>query len=466
MPETVMQKDAATAAFRERHAARSARLAGPGWLDTLRADAWGAFGSHGFPTTRLEAWKKTDVRRIVRTPYGTPDPTAAPALDAGVVEGLMLGDEAAVAVCIDGRFVPALSRLDGLPAGITVAGLADTLAADPDSVTGLLGSQAVWDAPQHAFTALNTALFDDGVVVRADKGAVLDGTVHIVHLVTGDAPVAVFPRTLVAAGENAGLTVVETFHGTGDAATFTDAVAEVVTAQGARVDHIKVQRERLHADHVGGFFAHEARDAHVGSLVMSLGGRLVRNEVVSTLDGAGAGTRLDGLFLVAGKQHMDNHTTVDHAKPHGTSQQRYKGVLDGEGHGVFTGYVHVAKGATKSDSDQENRNLVLSRKALVDTTPQLEIYNDDVTCAHGSTIGRLDEDAVFFLRTRGIDEAAARRMLTLAFAGEVLEDVRPEALRAGLEALVAEWFASGREDAMAAAEAYADARSGDKKKEA
>jgi Fe-S cluster assembly protein SufD len=253
--------------------------------------------------------------------------------------------------------------------------------------------------------------------------------------------VASTPRNLIVAESGSQVTVVESYGGAGDSACFTNAVTEIVVGDGASVAHYKIERESERAFHVATIHARQGRGASFTSHSVALGGALVRNDIRSVLAGEGADCALNGLYLLRGRQHVDHHTVIDHAAPHGTSRELYKGVLDGSSRGVFDGKIIVRPDAQKTDAQQVNRNLIISDEALVDTKPQLEIRADDVKCTHAATIGRIDPEMLFYLRSRAIDERTARGMLLRAFVGDVLGRMKVEPLRAGLESLLAKRMA-------------------------
>ena len=411
------------------------RAAEPASLQRLRHAAMERFATVGYPSRRDEAWRQTSMTPIADGRFALRlDPAAAPA--AVELQSLALPG-AFTAVFVDGHFTPALSRLAGLPEGVRVSSLAAALRQAPDLVLPHLGSLVGGNG--HAFAALNTALFCDGAFVRVPRGVAVERAIHLVFLGAGDEPATVaFPRVLVVAEEGAEATVVETYASLGAGVHLCEAVTEVVVSQNARVDHYKLQRQNERSFHVAVQRATLGRDAGFSSHAFTFGGSLVRNDVDAALAGEGATLVLNGLYHAGGRQHVDTHMVVDHLKPHGESHELYKGVLDGGATAVFDGLIHVHKGAQKTNAKQSNRNLLLSREAIANSNPQLRIFADDVKCTHGSTVGELDADAVFYLRSRGIGAGAARAILTRAFAGEVIALVRLEGLREQLDRLLAE----------------------------
>jgi Fe-S cluster assembly protein SufD len=337
-------------------------------------------------------------------------------------------------VFVNGRWAPELSSVADLPRGVVLQGLAAALAADPVAVEHALARFTLpGDAP---FAALNDALFEDGAYVFLPRGTVLGAPIQLVFVARGDAPFETHPRIVVVAEAGSQATVLETWEGRGVA--WTNAVTQVTVGDGAHVQHVRVQQESGDAFHTGRVFAVLDRAAQFTSHSLALGAALARTEIDVAFAAEGGECSLQGVYAVGDSQLSDNRTFVDHAQPHCTSQQLYKGVLAGAARGIFNGRILVRQDAQKTAAHQANRNLLLSETALVDTKPQLEIHADDVRCTHGATIGRLDAAAIFYLQSRGIGAREAEAILTEAFAREALAKVQPEPLRAALEARVAE----------------------------
>jgi Fe-S cluster assembly protein SufD len=408
----------------------------PTSLTALRRMAIERFATLGFPTLRQEAWRQTNVSAIAqgtfdRLPAGAPEP----AVDLSRLDPLAEG-AAARLVFVNGRLSTRLSTLSGLPDGVVVASLAEALQTAPQTVEPWLGQFARFD--DQPFVALNTAFLTDGAVVWVPRGAVVERPIHVLYISTSEAsnehPLAIFPRNLFVAGENSQVTIVETYSGEGP--YFTCPVTELVAGPGSVVDHYKLQMESRDAFHIATFQLQAERSCAPSSHSISIGGALVRNDVVAILDGEGIDCILNGLYLGEGRQVIANHMRVEHAKPHCASHELYKGVLDGSSRAVFNGLIHVHPGAQKTDAKQSNRNLLLSAHAVANSNPQLEIFADDVKCTHGSTVGQLDEDAIFYLRSRGIGQEAARSLLTYAFASDVVERIKVDPVRKDLEELL------------------------------
>jgi Fe-S cluster assembly protein SufD len=411
----------------------AARAPEPSWVKENRDRAWRRFEERGFPTAKDEAWRFTSVAPLVRTTFQTAPAGGRPAPD--VLAATTFGSAADasqaafVFVFINGTLVPELSSAR-LPAGLQITRLTQAVEEG-----GLEGHLAPDTGEGSAFTSLNDALWEDGAVVQVAAGAVLTTPVHLVFLSTaGETPTMSHPRNLVLLGPRSKLTLVESYGGPEERAYLTNSVTQVSLEEGAVLDHYRLQREGTAAFHVGETRVRQGRSSSYTSHALAFGAALSRHDLRQVFAGEGGECQLNGLFLVTGTQHTDTHTWVDHTQPHCTTRELYKGVLDGQSHGVFVGKIRVGPGAQKTDAQQTNRNLLLSRRALVDSVPQLEILADDVKCKHGSTTGQLDPSALFYLRSRGLDEAEARSLLTYAFASEVVDRIRPAAVKAAVAA--------------------------------
>jgi Fe-S cluster assembly protein SufD len=403
-------------------------------LARLRASALEKFAALGFPTTRLEDWKYTNVAPLAKTPFRLPVDATVTTLSTALLDLMRLAAGPEL-VFLNGRYAPDLSRSFSLPKGVEAGSLASALATEPERVLPRLGSCV--DYATASFTALNTAFIQDGAFVYVPKGVAVSGIIHLIFFSSPSGETTItHPRTLIVAEESSRVTVVETYIGFADASYCTNAVTEIHVGANAQVKHCKLQEEAEAAYHIATIHARQDADSRFSSHSVSLGGALVRNDIQTVLAGSGGECVFDGLYLASGRQHVDHHTTIDHAQPHCSSRELYKGVLDGQATGVFNGKVVVRPQAQKSDAGQVNKNLLLSGSAVIDTKPQLEIFADDVKCSHGATIGRLDDDALFFLRARGIGRDEARRLLIHAFASEVIQRIDVEPLRARLEQVV------------------------------
>ncbi|HYR88266.1 MAG TPA: Fe-S cluster assembly protein SufD [Terriglobia bacterium] len=416
------------------------RLPGRGlaWVDRLRKSAIEQFLELGLPTTRLEDWRFTNVapiRRLTFRPVNQPNAV----VPEPVRSQLDLFPSPRL-VFVDGLLDRRLSGL--LPeAGLHVAGLSDSL-ADPNQAAILeshLGRYA--ETSDRAFTAWNTGFFADGGCVMVSPGTVVSRPVHLVFISTGAGePRATYPRNLILAGERSQVALVEVFLSASGGVYLTNAVTEIVAGAGAMIDYYKMECESSDGFHVATVKASLGRDASLRSHSISFGAGLARNDLRVALDGEGSQCILNGLFVVDGQRLVDNHTEIDHRKPHTGSRELYKGILAGQAQGVFNGSIIVRKDAQKTNALQHSRNLLLSENTQINTKPQLEIRADDVRCAHGATIGQLDREAMFYLRSRGLDERAARQILIRGFAAEILEGIRVSSTRQQSEIRLDEWF--------------------------
>ncbi len=403
--------------------------AGSPALQATRRAALARFVHLGFPTTKQDGWRTTSVAEVAATPFARPTRFDLPgsALEAAGVASW----PGARAVVVNGRFSAGLSRTAGLPEGVTVTSLAEALARTPALVEPHLARYAEYQT--HAFRALNTAFLADGAFVYVPRGVVVDSPIHLVFLSAPGGPTVSNPRALVVVERSAQATVVESYLGAAPGAYFTNAVTEIVLSAGAVVDHYAVTREDERAFHLASRQAHLSRAANLTTTAVSLGGALVRNDLGITLAEEGAESTLLGLYVATGREVVDNHTTVDHMKPHCTSAELYKGIVGGRAKAVFNGKVIVRPDAQKTDARQTNKNLLLSNDAVVDTRPELEIFANDVKCTHGATLGQLETDQLFYLRARGVPEAQARGILMHAFASDLVLRVKVPALRALLD---------------------------------
>jgi Fe-S cluster assembly protein SufD len=371
------------------------------------------------------------VAAIARTGFHRPPATASVA-DLAVLDTLDFGHAFArrQLVFVNGRYAPDLSSAETAD-GLHIRSLRDVLSRQPQLVQPYLDRQA--SGPGRPFAALNSAFLDDGAFISVPEGTVLTEPIHVVFLsAPGSQPTASHPRVLVWAGRKSQAAIVESYGGPADAVYLTNAVTEVTVEDGAVIDHYRLQRESARAFHVGALGVTQGRASRFTSHAISLGASLSRLDIRQVFAGEGGECVLNGLFLGSDRQHTDTHTWVDHAQPHCSTRELYKGIVDDKARGVFVGRILVRAGAQKTDAIQSNKNLILSREALVDSLPQLEILADDVKCKHGSTTGQLDPLALFYLRSRGIGEEAARALLTYAFASDVVQRIGIAPLRAGL----------------------------------
>ena len=406
---------------------------GPRWLQDLRDRGAARFSALGFPTVRDEEWRFTNISPIANSEFA-PANGHGPRLKEDFVSEFLYGNAPSRVVVVNGRFAPELSHVEGLGHGVRVGSLATAVTEQADVVQRYLGQLAEFGSK--AFSALNTALASDGAYVYIPDGVILDRPIQLLFVATQPeslSPTMSNVRVLIVAGDRSQARVVETYAGSRGASYFTNAVTEVFVGEGAVVDHYKVQQESIEAFHVASMHVHAGRSANFSSHSFSLGGQIVRNDVAAVLDGEGAEVTLNGLYLADGNRLVDNHTSIDHAKAHCPSHEIYKGILGGKARAVFNGKIVVRQDAQKTDAKQTNRALLLSDDASINTKPQLEIFADDVKCTHGAAIGQLDDDAIFYLRARGLTYFEARDMLIHAFAGDILDRVKIEPLRLALE---------------------------------
>jgi Fe-S cluster assembly protein SufD len=406
----------------------------PAWLRATRRSAAAAFERLGFPTTRDEEWRFTNVAPIADQAF-VPAPVVSVA-PRDAAPFLVPGASGPVLYFVNGRYAAELSTPGTRPAGVTVTTLADALERDPSRLEPNLCRYV--DFSGRPFAALNTALFEDGAFISIAEHAVVEEPLQIVYLSTAtDTTVASYPRVLIVAGKHSQARVIETFAGLGAARGFTNAVTEVVLEAGAVLDHYRLQRESQSAFHLGHTQFQLGRSSTSTSHAIAFGGLIARHDAVAVLADEGAECTLNGLYLADGVRLVDNHTEIDHAMPHGSSHEVYKGILDGRARGVFNGRIRVRPDAQKTDAKQTNKTLLLSDDAQVNTKPQLEIFANDVKCTHGATVGQLSEDALFYLRTRGIGIEDARSLLVRAFATDVTSRIALEPVRLELERLLA-----------------------------
>ncbi|SJM93007.1 FeS assembly protein SufD [Crenothrix polyspora] len=395
------------------------------WLQQLRRDALTKFSANGFPSPREEEWRYTNVSAIEKRLFTPALKQSSGQVDADWLKAQQLDDAWSV-VLVNGHFSTEYSQLDSLPDGVTVISMADALVETQDFATLLethLG-HAVNNA-EHNLVAFNTAWFSDGVFVHVPAKQVLTKPIQLLHIVT-EADAMATTRNVIMVDELAEAQVIETFVGL-DNAYLTAAVTEVFVGQNAHLTLTKMQIESEKAYHFGGTYAKQSKDARFTHHNFAFGGLLARCDIHTDLDQASE-CELNGLYLGVKRQHIDNHTRINHLKPHAISREMYKGVLDDRAKGVFQGRVIVAEDAQKTDSQMNNRNLLLSDDAEADTKPQLEIYADDVKCGHGVTVGQLDEKSIFYLQSRSVDEETARNMLTFAFANEMVDKIKIKSL--------------------------------------
>ncbi len=409
------------------------------WLRNLRRDNFARFAEAGIPTTRMEDWRFTNLSSLAQTPF-RPARDGRASVTAASLEKFRIAGSAAQLVFVNGRYVPELSSPGKLPGGIEISNLATEIESQPSALEEWLGRYL--DTKRDPFSALNTAFLEDGAFIYVAKNTVLEAPIHLLFVSTSEAgPTMTHPRNLfvVEAGSQAAFVEDYVSLPAAQGATgrlFCNTATELIAGDNAVVSHYMIEREHTDAFNVSTLRIEQGRNANVASHSVLLGGGIVRNNVHPVLNGEGGDCLINGLFAGTGRQHLDNYMLVEHAKPHCGSRQFYNGILGGRAHGVFHGRIIVHKDAQKTDAKQTNRNLLLSDEAQIDTKPQLEIYADDVKCTHGATIGQIEENALFYLRSRGIEEASARQLLLLAFAGECLDRMPEGPARTHTESLI------------------------------
>ena len=400
----------------------------------LRLAGSRAFAATGVPTTRIEDWRFTNLKGLASTPHEFAGPATADITPWRIAESHRM-------VFVNGRYASELSDVGDAPEGVTIIPLTEALAGGAHRAAFALGKGI--DLESHPFAALNTTNFVDGAFIHLSRGAIVEKPIHLIFVTAGsDRPTWSAPRTLVSADPTSEATIVEHYVGTGGE-TLSLPVTEFHLAPGANIKHVRLQEEGRETRHIALQTSRQGRDSRLESVALNVGAALARTNIDAELGAPGAHVSLDGLYLVEDTQHTDTQIKVRHAAPHCTSHELYKGILDGSSRAVFSGRIIVDPGAQKTDAIQSNRNLLLSAGALVNSNPQLEILANDVRCTHGSTVGRLDEEAVFYLRSRGIGRATAESLLTYAFAAEIVQQIPVAEIRDRMERHLVERLPQG-----------------------
>ncbi len=433
---SIMQKNVTGTEPLVNYFSRVESLAQPAWQLALRQAGLARFVELGIPTLAHEDWRFTNLAPLTKLPLEPWTETAVtPEVEALLASQMFTKLPGSRLVFINGQYSTALSHLAPLPAGVRVSHLGAALTSDPDFIKAQLGASALTE--NNPFTALNQAFFLDGGFIHVPAGVAVAEPVQFIHLTTaGKSGATIQPRNLIVAGANSKLTVIESYLAVKNAAYFTNTVTELVAGENATVEFVKYQGEAADAFHIGMIGAHLGRASNVRIHSFALGAKLSRTNIRTNLAGEGLECVLNGLYLTGGEQLADHHMIVEHAQPHCASHEYFNGILDDKSRGVFHGRILVREIAQKTDAKQTNKNLLLSDDATADTKPQLEIYADDVKCTHGATIGQLNQESIFYLRSRGIGTETARRMLIHAFAGEIIERVQCDAARAELDKVV------------------------------
>lgn len=415
---------------------KKARFRCPSWLDQTRRSAIQSFSSLGFPTTRDEHWKYTNVEPIAKAEFRFEFGRGEQLVTKQKIEAFGFGGQNwQRLVFVNGFYSSELSSASCSQNGLRLGNLEPLLASDSKLLEPYLARVAPYE--RHSFTALNTAFIQDGALVYLPEGKSLAEPIHLVFVSAPEAGNLISqPRILIVAGKGSRATVVESYVSGDDSSYFTNAVTEIIVGEGASIDHYKIQMESSKAFHVGTTQVRQERGSQFSSASIAFGARLSRHNLNVALNAENTQCFLNGLYVVAGEQHVDHQTLIDHPKPNGISRQLYKGIVAGKATAVFSGKIFVHPGAQKTDAEQTNKNLLLSKEATVDTKPQLEILADDVQCTHGAAVGQLDEGAIFYLKTRGIDRELAGKLLSYGFANEVIQKIKVEAIRAELSHVI------------------------------
>ena len=434
MTETVQieESDSWLEAF---EALEHAEKESPTWLIPFRKAGLAQYAKTGLPTLRDEDWRFTNIDPIRKTAFR---PTLAPGiLEAAMLDGIpypLKTGNAARLVFLDGHFQRELSDMSKLPQNVTSLSMKDAVAREDLRLDQHLGQYTYHH--DNPFAALNAAFFQDGFYLNIPKNLQIETPLHIIHLSSGNDAQASFARFFIRAGEFSKCTILESHHALSEGIYLNAPTTEFVVENEANIEHIKIQDESKQAFHLASVYAHVGRAAQFHSHYLNMGGRISRNNIRTKLNGEGLECVLNGLYLADGDQLSDNHMIVDHSKPHCDSHEYFNGILDDKARGVFHGRILVQQIAQKTDAKQTNKNLLLSNDATADTKPQLEIYADDVKCTHGATIGQLDDEAIYYLRTRGVPKAVAQQMLVHAFAGEIIDRIHHELIREELDEVV------------------------------
>ena len=406
-------------------------------IHQVRKAAISHFEQVSLPTSAYEAWKTVNTSLLTQPDFALPPTHNQGDVSIETLSPYVLSDTIQL-VFINGHFAKDLSDIGDLPSGVRVESLALTLAQTPNAITDQL-SHNVGSEP-NPFTTLNTAFMHDGAFVHIANNTICDRPIHLLFFSQSETPSASHPRNLIIAEDNTQLTLIETYAGTKEQTYLTNSVTEFIAGNNAQVDHYKLELETLQSFHIANQHAQLGRSTNVTSHAFSIGGAFVRNDVSAYLGGEGCEATVNGLYLLEGKQHIDNYTLLEHAEPHCPSHELYKGILGDTSRAIFRGKIHVHQKAQRTDAYQQNENILLSDDARVNTKPQLEIYADDVKCSHGAIVGQLNDDALFYLQARGISKTESRNMLLKAFADDIADRVKVDTLRQHIETIIQQKF--------------------------
>lgn len=422
-----------TSAFMATLRSNNAQLPGQNiaWLQQSRDDAMSVLSANGFPHKKQEDWKYTDTQPLLEHEFKLSTRSCNGLMNDDIEHLFLRSDESCRMVFVNGRFVSQLSTLKHDESLYTINSLAKIITEQPALLQPHLAHYAL--ATEHGFNALNTASFNDGLYLRIFENVHIEEPIHVLYLTTATEGLLVLPRNLILLDHHAQATVVEHYASIGNADMLVDCVTETRLAAGAKLEHIKLQQESNHTSHIASHTVLQQRDSQFSSTLISTGGKLVRSDIHTQLTEPGGECVLNGIYLADDSQHMDFHTFIEHAAPDCRSRQDYRGVLNNRSRAVFNGRVYVHQNAQRSDAQQSNKTLLLSSKTQMDSKPQLEIYADNVKCSHGATVGQLDENMLFYLRSRGLDEHTARSFLVLGFVARVLQQIQHLSVRARME---------------------------------
>ncbi len=404
----------------------------------MRREAIEKFAELDFPDLHQEDWRFTDISPILKHNFGYPDKDILPS-KGEIAKFMFDGMESHTLVFVNGFFSPDLSTILPLPDGGLIGSFATAMKRNDNGPFG----EKYHAFDSNVFTVLNTAFAIDGAFVDIPENVVIDKPIHLIFLSCGEGKTISQPRNLIIAGNNSQAKVIEHYVGSGDGVHFTNALTQVYLGENSNVETVRIQSESVNSYHVATTEVSLESNSNYESQAVSLGANIYRHNLNVLLKGEGGNASLEGLYLTSGSQLSDTHSLIDHAAPHCTSHEHYKGILDGKSHGVFNGKIMVRKGAQQTNSYQENRNIILSNEAKVDTKPQLEIFADDVKCSHGATVGQLNKESIFYLRSRGIGEEQAKLILIYAFANDVLRNIKIKEIRNSLEELLSKMFLRG-----------------------
>lgn len=402
----------------------------------LRKSALDEFSKLSLPTQKDEEWKYTNISPLLKNNFIPGEKTA---VDSNRIKKFLFDElEHSLMVFVNGHFSVELSRLEELPKNVTISSLADEIKSNNPLIEKYFGKYASHE--NHVFTALSTAFTKDGAFIHVPDRKIVENAIHIIFLTTSNQKLFTQPRNLFIAGKNSQVTIIEHYISDDDSIYFTNSVTEIVADENAIVDHIRLQEESKQAFHIARMEVDQEKSSNFTSHLISTGAELSRNDFNARFNAEGSECTLNGLFMIDGNQLFDAHTMIDHAKPHCVSHEHYKGILQDKSKGVFNGKVMVRPDAQKTNAFQENNTILLSDDAVMNTKPQLEIFADDVKCSHGATIGKLDQNAMFYLKSRGIGDEAAMAILIHAFASDVITSIKIPALRDYLEKIIAKRF--------------------------